>query len=248
MTKINVHVRAVVLAIGMFLLLASPARAVVITDVSVLIGTTQFTAASVGWTFPYTLQPGQDLVLTQSLNGPATTTTSYNFDTSDIFGNFFPIISITADGVTTQFTDLAQILNTKGIDIPNNVNNEAQVYGIPLVGPGYTVFLGYADNTHTGPCGGWASSVGLNGSLTCLPSPFFGATYFDGAGGLNPPQLVQTDPNHCDGSGTIANCYEGGVIRILATQNVPEPGVMALLLTGAAIAAARYGRRLRRRA
>jgi MYXO-CTERM domain-containing protein len=141
---------------------------------------------------------------------------------------------------------LNQVLNVKGIDTLSNSNNEAQNYGAPLLGPGYQVFLGYADNTHTGPCGAWATSIGLNGSATCFPQVFFGASNFDGAPALLPDQLVldQTLPNHCPpGSPT---CYEGGVIRIVATS-VPVPdhaATMPLLLAGlAAIGAGRWRRR-----
>jgi hypothetical protein len=206
-----------------------------------------FTAATVGWTFPYTLNTGEDLVLTQSLNGPPTTTTSFNFDTSDILGpGNFPAISITANGVTTVFFDVNQVLNVRGLDPITNTDNEAQDYGPALIGPGYQVFLGYADNTHTGACGAWATSIGLLGSTTCLPSVFSGATYFDGAGGILPPQLVQTQPNHCNALG--ADCYEGGVIRIVATSTtpVPEPTTAMLLLTGAATVAMRRRRWTRR--
>ena len=222
------------------------AAPIVITDVRVTIGPETYTATSVGWTFPRTLNSGQDLVLTQSLNDPPTTTTSYNFDTSDVTGAAnIAQISITVNGsVTTVFTDTGQVLNTKGVDVPNNFTNEAQLYSL-LGGPpglGYQVFVGYADNTHTDACGVWATSVGLAGSSNCLPQVFNGLnattvpSIFDGAGGINPPQLTQTLPFHCDGTGQTANCYEGGVIRILnTTQQVPEPATTVLLLTGGAV-------------
>jgi hypothetical protein len=214
--------------LGCFLALwaSAPAEAVVITDVRVVIGAQNYTAGSVGWSFPVTLLQGQDLVLTQNTGG-------YSFDTSDVIGpQFVPEIHVTADGVTKVFKDLAQILNVKGVDTETSFDNEAQEYGLALKGKGYQLFLGYADNTHTGACGAWASSVGLNGAGTCLPTPFFGATFFQGTGAFNPAGLIQDQPFHCDGSGQIANCFEGGVLRILA---VPEPATMAFLLTGAAL-------------
>jgi hypothetical protein len=203
----------------------APAEAVVITDVKVVIGANDYTAASVGWSFPVTLLQGQDLVLTQNNGG-------YSFDTSDGLGPFIPEIHVTADGKTKVFKDLGQILNVKGIDTLTTFDNEAQEFGLALKGRGYQLFLGYADNAHTGACGAWASSIGLSGAPTCLPTPFFGATFFQGTGALMPAGLVQDQPFHCDGTGQIANCYEGGVLRILA---VPEPASMVLLLTGAAI-------------
>jgi hypothetical protein len=220
----------------MFFWAAAPAVATTITSVVVTSNGTTYNAGNVGWTFPVTLLPGQDLVLTQDFQGAGNDTTSYNFDTSDnpIIGvPVFPQISITADGVTTVFTDSLQVLNvgnqgSVGLDL-----NEAQNYGASLNGPGYQVFLGYADNVHPGLCGAYATSIGLLGSTTCFPSPFFGATFFQGRGGID-PGLVENGPNHCanDGSPT---CYDAGVIRIVGAANqpaVPEPATMALLLTG----------------
>jgi hypothetical protein len=228
---------------------SSPAAASTITSVIVTIGPQTYTPASVGWSFPVTLQPGQDLVLTQSFNPPPNDTTSFNFDTSDVLGpNNFASIAISVDGVTTIFTDTNQVLNVKGLDTLSNVDNEAQNYGAPMNGPGYQVFLGYADNTHTGPCGAWASSIGLLGAPTCLPAPFFGATFFDGAGGLNPLTFDQTAPFHCDETRQLANCFEGGVIRIRAIEpSAPEPATMTVLLAGlAAMGIRRLGRSRKR--
>jgi hypothetical protein len=243
------------------LLFGASARAeaapITITDVRVTIGTMMYTPASVGWDFSgggVTLLPGQDLVLTQNNQGEPTLAASFNFDTSDISGPNDPQISITANGVTTVFSDTNRVLNLKGLDFNVSfINNEAQDYGAPIVGPGYLVFLGYADNTHTGACGEAASSLGLNGSSTCFPSPFFGATYFQGRGGLLPdiPLPSQGLPFHCIGG--VLNCYEGGVIRIVATETtvpdpatVPKPATITLMLTGAAMMGSRrYARRRR---
>ncbi len=246
-------VRNVTVALGFALMLfgtSKPAEAINITNVSVALGASNYTAATVGWQFPVDLALGEDLVLTQNFQGPPNTTTSFNFDTSDVLGpGNFAQISVTANGVTTVFTDLNQVLNVKGIDTLSAFDNEAQDYGLALKGPGYVIYLGYADNTHTGACGVWAASVGLNGTSKCLPSVFNGmngttaATYFQGAGGFLPPPLINTLANHCT---TLADCFEGGVIRIVAT-NVPEPATMALLLTGVALVGARQYRRTRQR-
>ena len=227
----------------MFFWASAPAEAISITNVVVTIGGNTFNAASVGWVFPVSLLPGQDLVLTQNLPGPPTATTSYNFDTSDEPGPVVPQIAITVDGVTTVFTDTNGVLNVKGVDLENTVDGEAQNYGPALAGPAglsYQVFLGYADNVHTGACGAWASSIGLLGSSTCLPSPFTGATVFQGRGGLD-PALPETLPNHC--SETLPNCFDAGVIRILDPGGqVPEPATVTLLLSGLVVITARgYG-------
>jgi hypothetical protein len=270
------------LSIG-FLFFGASSRAdaapIIIESVTVTIGTYSFFSGTcapipmvsncVGWSFPVPLLPGQDLVLTQNhQGGPTQDLTSFNFDTSDFSGPNDPQISITANGVTTVFSDTNRVLNAGGVDFNTSaINNEAQDYGAPLIGPGYQVFLGYADNTHTGACGVWASGVGLNGSSTCFPSPFFSAsdlplvlqlapqidrlaTFFQGRPGILPdiPVPSQGLPNHCLG-GLLADCFEGGVIRIFVPEQttVPEPAAVTLLLTGIAVLGVRRrgrGRRL----
>jgi hypothetical protein len=223
---------------SVFFLNAPLAEATTITSVVVISNGTTFNAGNVGWTFPVTLLSGHDLVLTQDFQGVPNSTTSFDFDTSDnpdTAPPVLPSISITADGVTTVFTDFNQVLNVKNQGSVSLDLNEAQNYGLALIGPGYQVFLGYADNVHPGVCGAYASSLGLLGSATCFPSPFSGATFFEGRGGID-PGLAQTNPFHCadDGSPT---CYDAGVIRIVGTSTsaaVPEPATMTLLATGLA--------------
>jgi hypothetical protein len=266
----------------MFVWQSSPAAAAPIVITSVTLSNTNagfgggvgspinFSATNVGWSFPVTLLPGQDLVLTQNFQGTANECASpnpannpncsFNFDTSDVTadltgamptpGPSMPYtLTIIANGIPTMFTDVLRVLDVMGDGSVATNLNEAQDYGAALVGPGYLVYLGYADNTHSDACGSRASALGLNGSATCFPSVFNGlpgtsstaATYFQGTPGVLPTGLP---PVHC-GIGGAANCYEAGVIRIVATEQVvPEPGTLALLMTGGAMM---FGRKFSRR-
>lgn len=201
-------------------------RATTITDASVVIGTDTYTASSVGWTFPVTLATGQSLVLTQTAGGNGS-----GFDTSD--GHGTPTVSITADGVVRGFVDTQGILSVKDQGSVATDLNEAQRYTLMFSAPGYDVYLGYADNIHTGPCGAYAATLSLAESSTCFPgTPFADATVFEGAGGVSPESLhlIQTNPGHCGWD----NCYDAGVIRIEATgaPQVPEPASIGLLGVG----------------
>jgi hypothetical protein len=244
MKTIRLGALGVGIALVLFLV-SSPAEATTITAVVVTTGGVTYNSASVGWTFPVSLSVGQDLILSQDFHGVANTTTSYNFDTSDnpVGGSpTVPRIDITADGVTTSFFDTNQVLNVKNQGSVDNSLNEAQDYGLALVGPGYQVFLGYADNVHPDACGAYASSLGLLGSSTCLPAPFTGPN-LEATGGVDPGIVEPLDGFHCIAG--QPTCYDAGVIRIEATP-VPEPTTMTLLLAGLAAFAARRHRQARK--
>ena len=203
--------------------LAAQASAASITQIVVTIGDNVWSNATVGWPVPVDLSPGQNAIFTQR--------GVFNFDTSDALDkdkHHTPIIAITVDGVTTSFLDTTGILNVNGLDPVDNASNEAQNFGEWLLGPGYRLRLGYVDNVHTGPCGAWASSIGLQGSSTCLPVGFTDATYFYGAGTGYPENLPYSEyPSHCNEHG---GCFDAGVIDVRAdTAPVPEPASLAML-------------------
>ena len=197
-----------VLALGVsFLAAPSVSQAVTINNVTVTIGTTVFAL----WTFPVTLNPGETLVLTQN--------SGYNFDTSDLAcGNPASVANCAAAsilvhpsvGLDTSKTDSTKVLTVGGKDPQSfpplgppgppvtGTFNEAQPYtslGLS-VGGDYEILVAYADNVHSDACGTGAIGAGLAGNSLCLPSPFAGATHFQGVG-TNNAGVTNTQPNHC---------------------------------------------------
>jgi hypothetical protein len=172
------------------------------------------------------LLAGQSLVLTQ--------TNGFNFDTSEAGPR--DIGCSAAQGSACTVT-----LSVNGTNIPlpaNNAINNFNVDTNPLgnvhneasdwtsVGglSGLSVFIGYADNAHTGTC--------ADADTNCLPenpwqgSPnttFIGSAFAGGVGG-------------CDRPG-ITSCFDAGAIRITGVA-IPEPGTLLLLGAGLVGAAA----------
>jgi hypothetical protein len=98
-----------------------------VDDVKVHIDTCTFDLW--GASMPVTLAPGHDLILAQTVSGPAAgCTTNGTMDTSDVGpgganwrgvctpDGIIPTVGVTVDGVTTTDADTGQVLNTGGVD------------------------------------------------------------------------------------------------------------------------------------
>lgn len=221
----------VALAIGVAMFVAPPAsQAITITSVSVTVGGTTWcdtTSACASARQIWDLgggvalpNPGDFLILAQTKTSP------FNFDTSE--GNLpgcsstTPCnTSVTINGVLVVNSAANSILANANKDPGTAEHNEATDYALAASVPSsFNLFFGYADNVHTDAC--------ADADKNCLPEPFGGPFAL---GSALPGGFVETNPNHCTAS--LANCFDSGVLEIVAVQRrVPEASTLLLLGTG----------------
>ena len=208
-----------------------------VTSIKVTIGTTTYCDSSqVGCTFTiWNLGAGGvnlatgALMLTQ--NQPGVGAGGFDFDTSDLSSTtVVPTITIGTTAGTFMFTDAGQILNdprTPGVPDPDTPGHQEAVdwTSVGTTG-GIQLWLGYADNAHSG-----TDTGGLCGDADkdCLPgtgsatSPWQGTpgTTFLGNPFSSTPGCIRTG---------ITSCFDAGALRIeQVAVTSPEPSALLLL-------------------
>jgi len=210
----------------------SASEAVTISSITVTVGGTTWcdttgVCANKVWNLGggVNLNPGQSLILAQT-GGAA----GYNFDTSEgnLPGCLAPGTSC-ATSITINGTLIGpgnDILANNNQDVAGNFHNEAADFSAYGSTSTFSVSTGYADNVHLNAC------ADANGN--CLPDPF-SATVFLAGGAVAPDGFNETSPNHCTSNPPgAADCFDSGVIRIVALEvpRVPEPATLLLLGVG----------------
>jgi len=199
-----------------------------VTSIKVTFGTTTFCDTSQsGCTFTlWNLGAGGVNLSTGALI--LTQTAGFNFDSSDLLSTATPTITVGTTAGSFTFTDNGLILSQpNGPDPLTTVHQEAVDWTLPTIntGAGIQIWLGYADNAHTGTAGACGDADG-----DCLPgngtvgSPWqgtAGTTFLGGTGG----------PSGCDRPG-ITSCFDAGAIRIQQLVATPEPSTLLLLGIG----------------
>jgi len=169
--------------------------AVTVSDVSVDFGggsspsTFDLWGSATSGKLPQSLAPGWHLVLTM--------TSSFNFDTSDLFGEachlnsgVIPIVNITMNGAVTSYNDDHQILNSDGADLascPGDVSEQKVFTGV---------------NPGSQPAAAPVNDVPPSVTGVAIQSRILSG--FAGGWNASPPPALSLQWTSCDSSG--ANC------------------------------------------
>jgi hypothetical protein len=151
---------------------------------------------------PQTLAPGANLVLTM--------TSSFNFDTSDLFGEachidsgVVPVVQVTIDGVEADYDDSHQILNSDGADLASCPTDVSEQHPFTAIEPG--------DQPDAAPVNEVAPSLTVAGSSTAPTTPAPGRVVSGFAGGWNasPPPTLSLQWTRCDSNGNGCHAIPG---------------------------------------
>jgi len=237
-SRFGIVVAVAALIIGAAVMVTpSTSEAVNITSVSVTVGGTTWCSTNLACTNPIwnlgagvnLANAGDSLILTQT-GGQ----NSFNFDTSE--GNAPACnagnpcaTTIAVNGVVVGGGN--NILANNNVDPGTSTHNEAADYGLYGATAAFRVDTGYADNIHSDAC---ADTIPAGGN--CLPGPFAASatdTFIGGGASGVGTGVTQGGANHC--SVTVGtDCFDAGVVRIVALDvpRVPEPSSLLLLGVG----------------
>ena len=217
------------------LMIAIPtvSQAITVTSVKVTVGgTTYCDTSQVGCTFTIWnlggganigTTAGQALILTQ-----AQLAQSFNFDVSDLFTAVTPTITVGTSVGTFVFSDNGNILDDpRGLDTSGQ-HQEAVDWTLPAVNTmgGVKIWLGYADNAHTGSDTGGACG---DADGDCLPGNGTVGSPWQGTAGTT--FLGNAVASSACARTAVTSCFDAAAIRIEAVAT-PEPSILLLLGIG----------------
>ncbi len=153
---------------------------------------------------PQTLAPGGHLVMTM--------TSSFNFDTSDLFGEachinsgVVPVVHVTVNGSLTDYLDSHQVLTSDGADLASCPGDVSEQSVFTVVQPGA--------QPAAPPVNDVAPSLTVAGPVSSPGTATVGRVTSGFAGGWNasPPPAIALQWTRCDTSGNNCGSIGGAV-------------------------------------